>query len=497
VILDRLFESRMTSLSGGTLQEPARTLFESLGIAPSATGVSVTETTAEGIPAVYATVKVITETVGQTSLKVFQKLARGNKTPDEAHPLYTLLHDLANPELIASEFRETLTGHACLWGNGYAEIERRKSGTVKALWPLHPGFMTVDRGNDNRQRYTYKKPGVAEPVVYHWDPATPPIFHLRYNGGRSPIRVMRESFATTRALEIYLATLFGNGARPGGVLSSKEPVKITQAQIDTIRRQWEELHRGVGNAHKVAILPGGLQWQSVGMPPEDAQFAELMKFQVEQCARIWRVPLFMIQSTEKSTSWGTGIEQMGIGFTNFTMLPWFIRWQQTIGRDLLTYKSFETHEALFNVAALMRGDMAAVNAALQVQRQNGIISANEWRELVDMNEQTGDQGNQYWRPMNYVPADTPVADPTAVPPAPDPAIADGRARVEALETRLADVAGARQPIEMHAAPVTVTSPAVHVDVHLPGPVPTRRSYTRDPANGLVTETLETPVKDAP
>lgn len=421
MIFDRLFETRMTTEAGGTLEEPTRATLESLGAGPSTAGVSVNERTAEGIPAVYACVKVIAETVGQTSLKVFKKLARGNKQPDEAHPLYHLLHDLANPEMIASEFLETLTGHACLWGNGFAEIERRKSGTVKALWPLHPGWMTIDRQTNNQLRYTYRKPGVAQPIVYHWDAAATPILHLRYNGGRSPIRVLRESFATTRALELYLATLFGNGARPGGVLQSKDPIKITDAQIATIRNQWNQLHQGVGNAHKIAVLPGGLQWQSVGMPPEDAQFAQLMGFQVEQCARIWRVALFMIQSMEKTTSWGTGVEQMGIGFTNMTMMPWYIRWQQTIARDLLSYKSFETHQALFNVRSLERGDVASLNNALQVQRQNGIINANEWRELVDMNEQTGSQGDQYWRPMNYVPADTPVADPTKpAAPAADP-----------------------------------------------------------------------------
>jgi HK97 family phage portal protein len=438
MIFDRLFESResrMTVEAGGTLQEPTRSLLESLGAMPTAAGVSVTEHSAEGIPAVYACVKVIAETVGQTPLTVFQKLERGNKLPDEAHPLYHLLHDCANPEMIASEFLETLTGHACLWGNGFAEIERRRDSSVKALWPLHPGWMTVDRGNNNQLRYTYRKPGVAKPIIYEWNAAATPIFHLRYNGGRSPIRVLRESFATTKALEVYLATLFGNGARPGGVLQSKDPIKITQTQIDTIRKQWNELHQGSGNAHKIAVLPGGLQWQSVGMPPEDAQFAQLMGFQVEQCARIWRVALFMIQSMEKTSSWGTGVEQMGIGFTNMTMQPWFVRWQQTIARDLLSYKSFETHEARFNVHALQRGDSKSVMEALQVQRQNGIINANQWLAEIDKNSQPGDQGDQYWRPLNFVPADTPVADPTQPPPAaaaadphpPEPAAQDDSA----------------------------------------------------------------------
>src|SRR2546423_149551 len=139
MILDRILEERMTSTSGGTLQEPTRQLLDSLGLTPSAAGVTINENSAEGIPAVYACVRVIAETVGQVSLKVYRKEDNGNKTADEQHPLYTLLHDLANPEMTAQEFRENLTGHACLWGNAFAEVERRKSGTIKALWPLHPG----------------------------------------------------------------------------------------------------------------------------------------------------------------------------------------------------------------------------------------------------------------------------------------------------------------------------------------------------------------------
>jgi HK97 family phage portal protein len=444
MILDRILEQRMVTggpTPAGTLANPIPELTEALlGGAPPAAGVSITERTAEGIPAVYAAVRVIAETVGQVPLKVYRKSA-ANKYPDPTHPLYALLHDEANPETTAQEFRENLTGHAALWGNGYAEVERRKSGTVKALWPLHPGAMRVDRGPNNRLRYTYQTADMSTPTIYHWDPAASPIFHLRYNGGRSPIRMLRESLATSKALEIFAATLFGNGARPGGVIQSKDAIKVTKEQIESLRRQWNEVHRGVGNSNKIAVLPPGLQWQAVGMPLEDAQFAELLNLQIEQAARIWRVPLFMIQAMEKTSTWGTGIEQMAIGFVNFTMAPWFTRWQQTIARDLLTYKSFETHEALFVLFALMRGDFKSLNDALQVQRQNGIINADEWRELVDMNEQADGQGQTYWRPANFVPADTPVADPTA--PSSPAVDAGARAAIAALEQRIADLVAAR------------------------------------------------------
>jgi HK97 family phage portal protein len=403
MILDRILEQRMVTggpTPAGTLANPIPELTEALlGGAPPAAGVSINERTAEGIPAVYAAVRVIAETVGQVPLKVYRK-SDANKYPDPTHPLYPLLHDEANPETTAQEFRENLTGHAALWGNGYAEIERRKSGTVKALWPLHPGCMRVDRGPDNRLRYTYATAEMSTPKIYHWDPIGDADLSPAVQ--RRPLAdpLLRESLATSKALEIFAATLFGNGARPGGVIQSKDAIKITKEQIESLRRQWNEVHRGVGNSNKIAVLPPGLQWQAVGMPLEDAQFAELLNLQIEQAARIWRVPLFMIQSMEKTSTWGTGIEQMAIGFVNFTMSPWFTRWQQTIARDLLTYKSFETHEALFVLFALMRGDFKSLNDALQVQRQNGIINADEWRELVDMNEQADGQGQTYWRPAN-------------------------------------------------------------------------------------------------
>lgn len=411
----------MTSEAAGTLQEPSRSFMEALGAVPTLSGVSIDERSAEGIPAVYACVKVIAETLGQTPIKMYRKLDGGNKAPDTNHELYSIFHDLANPEMTSSEFKETITGHACLWGNGYAEIERRPNGSVKAVWPLHPGLMTVDRNALNQLRYTYRKPGRAEPIVWNWDVQRPPIFHLRYNGGRSPIRVLREHLASSKALEMYYATLFGNSARPGGVLQSKDPVKLTEPQIASVRNQWNELYRGVGNANKIAVLPGGLQWQNVGMSPDDAQVVELLGLSIEQSASIWRVPLFMIQHTEKSTTWGTGLEQLSGGFLRFTMMPWYIRWQQTIGRDLLTYKTFETHEALFQVKALERGDMKDFMEALKIQRDEGIINADEWRELEDMNAQDGDHGKDYWRPLNFTTVDAPIADPKPPPTAVVPA----------------------------------------------------------------------------
>lgn len=465
-----------TTEAAGTLAEPTRSFMEAMGAGPTTAGVSITESNAEGIPAVFAAVRCLAETVAQTPIKLYRKLPDGNKIPDPSHDLYSIFHDLANPETTASEFKDQMTGMAALWGNAYAEIERRPNGTVKALWPLHPGCMTVDRNGLNQLRYTYRKPGRSEPIVWEWDVQRPPIFHLRFNGGRSPIRVLREHLSTSKALEVYYAALFGNGSRPGGVLQSKEPVKLTPEQIASIRDQWTKLHSGVGNAHKIAVLPGGLQWQAVGMPPEDAQLVELLGLHIEQAASLWRVPLFMIQHTEKSTTWGTGLEQLSGGFLRFTMQPWYIRWQQTIGRDLLTYKSFETHEAIFQTKALERGSLLEYMSAMRIQRDEGIINADEWREIEDMNAQAGDHGKDYWRPSNFVPVDTPMAPTVVLDPAPVMTPADMRAEmVEAIRAMPAPV------VQVTTAPVTVHTPPVQVDVLRQTPkAKTRKlTFTRD------------------
>jgi HK97 family phage portal protein len=387
----------------GTLTSPSVSLISALGGGPTTSGVRMSESTAEGIPAWFAVRGVVSETVGQVPLKVFRKLPRG-KQPDENHSLYYVLHDQFNPEMTAYEGKELLTRNVCDWGNGYAEIVRDNAGRVKALWPLAPNRMFVDRDEFNRRRYRYRSLA-GQGFEWIWNPARPPIFHLRANSldglvGRSAIRILADCFGLTKAAEEFGARFFSNNAMPGMVATYKG--KLTKEQKQNLREGFQRVNGGLSNAHRLAILENDITLTKMGVDPAAAQFMELRGLQIEEIARTLRVPLFMIQHMTKSTSWGTGIEQMLIAFNSITMMPWYTMWQQTTSRDLLTQKSFATHAALFVVEAMMRGDFKTRQDGLAVQFDKGVITRNEWRALEDRTAMEDEFADEAMVPINNV-----------------------------------------------------------------------------------------------
>jgi HK97 family phage portal protein len=404
-------------------QTPSQPLIAALGGTLSASGASVTEYTAEGLPALYAAVHLIADNVAQLPLKLMRRREDGGRDVATDHPLYTVLHDLANPELTAFDLRETLQTHLCLWGNAYAEVVRDARGRVTQLWPLDPARMTIDRDGLNRLRYVYELLRGGR-QVWIYDPNRPPLLHLRINAhdgihGRSPIRLHRESLGLTKAAEQFGARFFGNQARPSGVLQAK--TQLSPEAQTKLRTQWEAMMQG-DRMHSTAILEEGMVWQSITVPPEDAQFLETRKFQIDEIARIYRIPPHMLGAVDRSTSWGTGIEQQQIGFLTFTLMPWLERWKQAIKRDLLNRQEFTIYDAVFIVNGLLKGDAASRAAALATQRQNGIINANEWRALEEMDPIAAeDGGDLYMVNGNMLPMTPAVLTeanaPTAAPAA--------------------------------------------------------------------------------
>lgn len=401
---ERLFERRGEELANtGTFTSPSVSLLSALGGGPTTSGVRISETTAEGIPAWFAVRGVVSETVGQVPLKIFRKLARG-KQADESHALYYVLHDMFNPEMTAYEGKELLTRNVCDWGNGYAEIVRDGQGRVQALWPLAPDRMQVDRDELNRRRYRYRGAS-GQGFEWIWNPARPPIFHLRANSldglaGRSAIRILADCYGLTKAAEEFGARFFSNNAMPSAVATYKKT--LTPQQKTNLRESWQRVHGGLSNAHRLAILENDITLTKMGVDPAAAQFMELRMLQIEEIARVLRVPLFMIQHMTKSTAWGSGIESMMLAFINITMMPWFTIWQQTIGRDLLTQKSFATHTALFVTRALQRGDFKSMQEGLEIKFRNGAVTRNEWRELEDQNGQDDEFADEPMVPINNV-----------------------------------------------------------------------------------------------
>ena len=361
------------------------------------------------LAAVYACVRVLAETVASLPLVVYERLDRGKERAVE-HPLYRLLHDAPNPLMTAFEWREALMGHLALWGNAYCEIEYDGGGRPLALWPLRPdGVEDIRRGSQGLT-YVYRLPD-GKQVVFPGER----IFHVRGLSpdgirGYSPIAdFARRLVKMGLAVEAFGDNFFANGARPGGVL--QHPGKLSDEAYENLRGSWAGRHEGLSNAHRVAILEEGMTFQAVGTPPEEAQFLESMKMNRAQIASIFRVPPHMIGDLERATF--SNIEQQSIEFKTYTMEPWLVRWQQAINTRLMVEGERETYFAEFVTDALLRGDTASRYAAHAIARQNGWMSANDIREIENMNPIEG--GDVYLIPLNMVPADATAADrpPTA------------------------------------------------------------------------------------
>jgi len=354
----------------------------------TSSGKTVNERTAMQTTAVYACVRVLAEAIASLPVHTYRYTDRGKEKAID-HPLYYLLHSEPNPEMTSFVFRETLMGHLLLWGNAYAQIIRDGRGKVIALYPLMPDKMTVDRAEKGELYYLYNKEGVIYPLrsdeVLH-------IPGLGFDGivGYSPIAMAKNAIGMAIATEEYGAKFFANGANPGGVLEHPGVVKDPAR----IRESWNAVYQGSGNAHRVAVLEEGMKFQSIGIPPEQAQFLETRKFQINEIARIFRVPPHMVGDLEKSSF--SNIEQQSLEFVMYTLDPWVIRWEQAIHRALFSPSEKREYFTKFNVNGLLRGDYQSRMQGYAVGRQNGWLSADDIRELEDMNKlPNGSGGDKY------------------------------------------------------------------------------------------------------
>lgn len=389
-IIKNIFERR------SSLANPAEWFVTALGGKASATGISVTPTTALYSTAVYACVKILAETVASLPLPVYRRLER-SKERDPSHPLYTLLHDQPNPEMTSFEFREALMGHLALRGNAYAEIVRDGAGKVVELWPLRPDRMQVKR-ESGKLAYYY---AVGTQTVRI---GADRIMHLRGLSddgiiGYSPVRLAREAIGLALATEEFGARFFGNNSRPGGILV--HPNKLTDEAKKRLKESWEAAQGGLSNAHRVAVLEEGIKWEQIGIAPEDAQYLETRNFQLAEIARFYRIPGVLVGLDDKTSTYASA-EQFFLSFVVHTIRPWLVRWEQAIKRDLFTPSERETHFAEFLVDGLLRGDIQSRYNAYAVGRQNGWLSANDIRRLENMDEIEG--GDIYLVPLNMVPA---------------------------------------------------------------------------------------------
>ena len=362
----------------------------------STAGKSINDRTAMQQIAVYACVRVLSEAIAQLPLHVYEYTDKGKERVPR-HPLYFLLHDQPNPEMTSFVFRETLMAHLLIYGNAYAQIIRNGRGDVMGLYPLMPDKIKADRDERNRLIYKYSRYDEQNPNFREQGEIILPaeqVLHipgLGFDGlvGYSPIAMAKNAIGLAVACDEYGASFFANGASPSAVLEHPGVIK----NPERVREAWHRAY-GSGNAHKTAILEEGMKYTPISIPNNEAQFLETRKFQIEEIARLYRVPLHMIGDLDHATF--SNIEQMSLEFVMYTLSPWLSRWEQAMMKALLSDSEKGKYFIKFNVEGLLRGDYASRMSGYATARQNGWMSANDIRELEDMNMIPDEEGGNLY-----------------------------------------------------------------------------------------------------
>ena len=368
--------------------------YESGGWASSSrspAGVRIDPESALRATVVLACVRVLSASVAGLPLHLYRRLSGGGKELARDNPLYRVLHSTPNDWQTSYEWRETLMLHLLTHGNAFCEI--RGAGESRQLIPLHPSRMRVERLENGRLRYTYREDRGSS-TVYSQDA----IMHLRWLSddgvnGMVPVEIAGDAIGLSRALEIHGAAFFGNGARPGLVLTTDQ--MLSPEAAENTRNQWERAHRGPDRSHRVAVLQGGLKIDAYGGNNQESQFLESRRFQVEEiCGRIYGVPPHLIGDLSRSSF--SNIEQQSLDYVQNGLMPWLRRFESAITRDLLT--DDETF-AEFDVRGALRADAAGRSAFYNTMAQLGVFSVNEIRGLENLNPVEG--GDIRVVPLNF------------------------------------------------------------------------------------------------
>ncbi|MDR5736140.1 phage portal protein [Caballeronia sp. LZ025] len=354
--------------------------------AQSSSGEAVTVDSALQLSAAWACVRLIAETIATLPLNLYAKATDGTRTVATNHPLYGLLHNQPNADNTAVEFWEVIVASMLLRGNGYAR-KMRAGGRIIGLDLMLPSRTDVKRLSTGQLQYTYSEVDGTSTVLTEDD-----VLHFRgfsLNGwmGLSVIAYAAEIFGNATAANKTSSSVFRNGLRPSGVLSTEQI--LPKDKRTEIRTDLTEQFGGAMQAGKTMVLEAGMKYQAITMNPGDVQLLETKAFNVEEICRWFRVPPFMVGHSEKSTSWGTGIEQQMIGFLTFSLRPWLTRIEQTIKKGCLSPAERLTYYAEFAVEGLLRADSAGRAAFYSQMVNNGIYTRDECRVMENKAKKGG------------------------------------------------------------------------------------------------------------
>jgi len=357
-------------------------LLQAAGGRTTTTGEVVSTSSVLGLASAWACVNLLAGTIASLPLVVY-RTRNGARTVADDHPLYRILHDSPNADQTAVDFWEFICASIELNGNAYAEIIRGSNGRVVALSvPIAPELMTVRRLRDGSLEYEWSDNGVRSIAPQD------NMLHIRGFGGNplgglSTLSFGRQTFGLAQAIERASGDTFRNGVRPSGLLKTADSLTLDQ------RKQAEELLQekfaGAINAERPMLLDRGMDWVQLSISPEDAQMLQSRAFSVEEVCRFFGVPPFMVGHTEKTTSWGTGLEQQTLGFQKFTLRRRLKRIEQALTKQLLSPADRQAGLVIeFNLEGLLRGDSGARASFYQQMLSNGVMTINEVRALENL-----------------------------------------------------------------------------------------------------------------
>lgn len=348
------------------------------------------------ISTVFACVRLISETLASLPCVLYKNLSNGGRIRAENHPLYKLLYVQPNLRQDASQFFEDLGWSIILRGKAYAYIDiDYTTGSIKQLVPIQPDQITLLEDPNDFTNFIFQYTSRAGKTYYL---NKDQVFYITAYKDKSPIDLMAETLSIPMYLRDHSTNLFKNSAALRGVL--KHPDVLSAEARERLRNDWDTKYAGASNSGRTVILEEGLEFQQIQMTQDQAQFIETMNFSRVEICQIFRVPPHLVGILDRATY--SNIEQQSLEFKTYTMMPWFVRFERAISRCLLTSKEQDKYKAEFNAEALLRGDIKTRSEALAIQRQNGIISIDEWRELENRNPLDDGLGKGHIVPMNMI-----------------------------------------------------------------------------------------------
>lgn len=366
---------------------------------PVYSGVAVNEDTAVKLVSVFACVRLLSESISMLPFPLYKALKVG-KEKATYHPLYSILHDIPNPECSSFQFRQIMMVNALLCGSAKAEIQRDSSGNVVALWPIPSrNIMTTRNSKTKEIVYLVHNPDGSETPLYPEQVFDLPGMGFNNVKTFNPVQLAREAIGLGLATEEFGARFFGQGTTGSGIV--EYPGKMSDKAYDRYTESMRDKYEGLKNSNRLIFLEEGLKFHQLTIPPDNAQFLETRKFQVVEIARFFNVPPHMIMDFEGATF--SNIEQKSLEYVTYSLMPWLVKWEQAVYKCLLTPTERKKFYARISVDALLRGDIKTRMEGYHNMIQDGVYNADEVRELEDMNPQADGQGQIYLCNGNMIP----------------------------------------------------------------------------------------------